>query len=85
MSHRTQSLHILIVDDDAMLRILSAAWLPKMGHQITSVDSGPAALAAIERSGDLLHSRTSLHSEVVRNRCIWACDMESHIPTWRQS
>ena len=40
--------HILIVDDDASIRYFLAELLERDGHQVTSVDSGEAALMHIE-------------------------------------
>ena len=40
------SLHILVVDDDANLRHLVAAYLKKEGYRVTEAADGPAALQA---------------------------------------
>jgi two-component system alkaline phosphatase synthesis response regulator PhoP len=42
------SLHILVVDDDANLRHLVGAYLEKEGYRVTEAADGPAALQAAE-------------------------------------
>jgi signal transduction histidine kinase/DNA-binding NarL/FixJ family response regulator len=43
----TQPRRVLVVDDMAMNRDVAAAFLTAAGHEVTSVDSGPAAIEAV--------------------------------------
>lgn len=42
---------VLVVDNEVDIRDLHAAWLRKAGHQVLAVDSGTAALQAVDRDG----------------------------------
>jgi two-component system sensor histidine kinase/response regulator len=48
-SRRIRSLRVLLADDNRMDRTLGSRLLEKRGHVVTAVESGEAALAAIER------------------------------------
>ncbi|TAJ97477.1 MAG: PAS domain-containing sensor histidine kinase [Reyranella sp.] len=45
----TTPLHILAVDDDALILVNTAAMLEDLGHEVTTAYSGHEALAALER------------------------------------
>jgi PAS domain S-box-containing protein len=45
--------HILLVDDDAEVRSVTAAYLNEMGHQVTEAPSGASALEIIARKPDV--------------------------------
>jgi len=40
-----QSLHVLVVDDEPLLRTVAEAWLVEDGHTVETAESGAAALA----------------------------------------
>lgn len=47
--------HVLVVDDDPDVRLMTAAMLEDLGHRVSTADSGPAALKLLERqSPDVL-------------------------------
>lgn len=49
MPHQQQaSIHVLVVEDDAVSRDVALQMLTYFGYRVSAVDSGPAALAAIE-------------------------------------
>ncbi|MBM6594797.1 response regulator [Microvirga pudoricolor] len=45
--------HILLVDDDAEVRSVTAAYLNEMGHQVTEAPSGASALEIIAQAADV--------------------------------
>ena len=47
--HEAKSLHILAVDDDALILVNTAAMLEDLGHEVTIAYSGREALAALGR------------------------------------
>lgn len=48
----SQALRILVVDDDPVMREVLEALLEMSGHQVTLVDSGEAALAALRQASE---------------------------------
>jgi len=70
------SLNVLIVDDDALLRMSMLQTLTQAGYKVRSVDGGHAALSEIDReTPDLLLSDLNMHGlsgfellSVVRHR-----------------
>jgi CheY-like chemotaxis protein len=51
MAHPPQSLRVLVVDDDAMVRELLAFTLEAEGYAVSGADSGDSALALLGQSG----------------------------------
>jgi len=46
-SHESKSARILVVDDDANARIISATWLTHAGYDVRAADSADAAVEAV--------------------------------------
>ncbi len=49
MTSAADALRVLFVDDEAPLREIMRIELPRMGHEVTVCEDGPAALAALEQ------------------------------------
>ena len=48
MKHESNQNHVLVVDDDPSMRRLIAAWLTRVGFQVSQAEDGLEAVAAIE-------------------------------------